>query len=189
MGLTGFILGEGRTMGGGLLPVAVRDGRLVFLLGKEQRRPGVTKGAWSDFGGGREGKETPFQTAIREGAEELDGFLGVGGALRARVRDNMLATLRVRGFSTYMFLVPYDPFLPGYFNGSRAFTRKHLPDKIGRKGLFEKAEIGWFDESELWRAQAGDRDAPRALRPFYRQVASAILREAPRIRERLGLHV
>ena len=55
-------------MGGGILPVALHDGELHFLLGLEQTK----RGGWSDFGGAREGRETPRQTAIREGAEELE---------------------------------------------------------------------------------------------------------------------
>ena len=163
-------------MGGGILPVAVHDGQLVFLLGREQGR----NGAWSDFGGAREGRETPRQTAIREGGEELDGFLGIGQGLSDRVRDYHLTTVRVRGFASYLFQVPYDPLLPGYFAGHRSLVKKHLPQHLGRKGLFEKSAIAWFTEREL-------RTAWPRLRPFYRDVVAAVLRSAPRLATRLGL--
>lgn len=58
------------TMGGGIIPVATDGVKVYFLFGKE-----VEDGKWSDFGGGREKIETPFQTAVREGGEELCGFL------------------------------------------------------------------------------------------------------------------
>ena len=58
-------------MGAGIIPVAIHNGKVYLLFGKE-----VQDGKWSDFGGGREHNETPFKTAIREGCEELSGFLG-----------------------------------------------------------------------------------------------------------------
>ena len=58
-------------MGAGILPCAKVRGNLFFLFGKE-----TTDGKWSDFGGSPEKNETIFQTAIREGTEELNGFLG-----------------------------------------------------------------------------------------------------------------
>ena len=62
-------------MGGSVLPATIDDkGVLRFLFGKERdidENPG-----WSDFGGGTENGETYMTTAIREGGEELTGFLG-----------------------------------------------------------------------------------------------------------------
>tara|TARA_B100002051_G_scaffold227657_1_gene223846 strand:- start:1571 stop:2059 length:489 start_codon:yes stop_codon:yes gene_type:complete len=161
-------------MGGGVLPVALHNGQVLFLLGKESSR----RGGWSDFGGSKEGRETPRQTAIREGAEELDGFFGTGRSLSERVRDNHLVTVRIRGFATYLFQVPYDPYLPGYFAGHHALMRKNLADKVGRRGMFEKSEVAWFTPEQL-------RSSFHVLRPFYREVAASILRSLPRISSRL----
>ena len=161
-------------MGGGVLPVALHNGEVFFLLGKESSR----RGGWSDFGGSKEGRETPRQTAIREGAEELDGFFGTGKVLSDRVRDNHLVTTRIKGFATYLFQVPYDPYLPGYFEGHHALMRKNLAAAVGRKGMFEKSEIAWFTPNQL-------RNAFPVLRPFYREVASGILRSLPRIYAKL----
>jgi hypothetical protein len=41
---------------------------------------------WSDFGAGQEKKESPFQTALREGAEELYGFLGNKQQLKTLIK-------------------------------------------------------------------------------------------------------
>ena len=47
-------------MGAGILPVCKYNGLLLFLFGKE----GLSRGnQWSDFGGSRDGRETPYQTA------------------------------------------------------------------------------------------------------------------------------
>lgn len=61
-------------MGASVLPVTIYKGKLYFLFGKE--RPDDENPGWSDFGGGTDDKESYIQTAIREGGEELTGFLG-----------------------------------------------------------------------------------------------------------------
>ena len=48
-------------MGGGLLPVTEHDGKIYFLLGREHDEK-----QWSDFGGGREGNESHYETALRD---------------------------------------------------------------------------------------------------------------------------
>ena len=68
-------------MGAGILPVTIFKGSILFLLGKER----YNSDYWSDFGGSTIPKETIFQTAIREGYEELDGFLGNKEELYYRV--------------------------------------------------------------------------------------------------------
>jgi len=60
--------------GSSILPVTIKNKKLYFLFGKEHttdRSPG-----FSDFGGGVEKGEDIFETAMREGGEELTGFLG-----------------------------------------------------------------------------------------------------------------
>ena len=161
-------------MGGGVLPIALYNGELMFLLGKE----GGKRGGWSDFGGSREGNESQRQTAIREGAEELNGFFGTGKVFSDRVRDNHLITTRIVGFATYSFQVPYDPYLPDYFLGNHSLMKSNLASKIGRNGLFEKSEIAWFTADQL-------RSSFSILRPFYRTVAAQILRSLPKIYARL----
>ena len=60
---------------GSILPVTIYKNQLYFLFGKENPMENSSKG-WSDFGGGLEHGETPYITALREGSEELTGFLG-----------------------------------------------------------------------------------------------------------------
>ena len=63
-------------MGAGILPITIcSDGKIYFLFGKENKYEDSASG-WSDFGGGTDDKESFFQTACREGSEELTGFLG-----------------------------------------------------------------------------------------------------------------
>ena len=61
---------------GSILPVAIHKNKLYFLFGREGSMDDTP--GWADFGGGAENGEDPYQTALREGGEELTGFLGDG---------------------------------------------------------------------------------------------------------------
>ena len=58
-------------MGAGILPVTIFKGTVFFLLGREKYHNNY----WCDFGGSSNINESIYDTAIREGYEELDGFL------------------------------------------------------------------------------------------------------------------
>lgn len=150
-------------MGGGILPIAIHNQKLYFLFGRE-----VQDKMWGDFGGGREGKETRFQTAIREGCEELDGFLGCESALKKLVTDNLVSQVDTEKLRTYLFEIKYDENLPFYFNNHHKFITKHLHNKVNKKGLFEKSQIKWFSIAELKRSRS-------SFRPFYRKVLDNLL--------------
>ena len=70
---------------GSLLPITIHNNKLYFLFGKENPMEDSAKG-WSDFGGRVDAGETPFTAALREGGEELTGFLGNNSALRKLVK-------------------------------------------------------------------------------------------------------
>ena len=151
-------------MGAGILPVAQdAQGNLHFLFGRE-----VEDSRWGDFGGGRENSETQFETAIREGCEELDGFLGCEKALAKRVTNNFIGQVDVAQYRTYLFRVDYDRNLPGYFNSHHKFIKNRMPLAVGNYGMFEKSQIKWFTTAELRKARS-------SFRPFYRKILSEIL--------------
>ena len=54
-------------MGAGVLPMAFHKGNIYFLFSREWVNSKEDGGLWSDFGGSREGKESQYQTAVREG--------------------------------------------------------------------------------------------------------------------------
>ena len=150
-------------MGGGILPVALHKNKLLFLFGKE-----VYDGKWSDFGGGKEGKESSFQTAIREGCEELNGFLGCRTAFERLVRANMVVELGHKQYTAYIVRLDYDKNLPFYFDNNHAFIRQRLPEMVDKGGLFEKSKVAWFSTKEM-------REKKNTFRPFYREVVEKIL--------------
>lgn len=151
-------------MGGGLLPVTVHNGKIMFLLGREHDEK-----QWSDFGGGREGKETHYETALREGCEELNGFFGCKSHLKRTVKDNMLLEINKNGFTSYLFFVPYDPYLPSYFENNFKLMKQRFPQHIGKHGMFEKDKVGWFTAYHARRNM-------KNVRPFYRAVLSEVLK-------------
>jgi len=131
-------------MGAGILPVSMRDGKLYFLFGKENKYADTP--GWSDFGGGTDAGEYPLETAVRESSEELTGFLGddIGAHIKHK---HLLIKNDYDGYKTYyMYVVPmaYDEFLPYYYNNNQRFLQKRLPAGLIKKSkIFEKAEIKW----------------------------------------------
>ena len=156
-------------MGGSILPVTLHYGKIYFLFGKERsidENPG-----WSDFGGGTDKGETFIQTAIREGGEELTGFLG-----NVRKMLNKYGTYNIdynsEGYSTYrchIFPMKYDDLLPYYYNNNQKFLQKRLDKKIIKDSkIFEKVEIKWFSFDDIKRNH-------NKFRSFYKNVIHLIL--------------
>jgi hypothetical protein len=159
-------------MGGSILPVTLHNGKFYFLFGKERsidENPG-----WSDFGGGTDKGESFIQTAIREGGEELTGFLGNNTNIRKML--NKYGTYNIdynsEGYSTYrchIFPMKYDDLLPHYYNNNQKFLQKRLDKKIIRDSkIFEKVEIKWFSFDDIKRNH-------NKFRSFYRNVINLIL--------------
>jgi hypothetical protein len=157
-------------MGAGILPAAIKNGKLHFLVGKENKHEKSAPG-FSDFGGGGEGSETALETAIREGGEELTGFLGSDVQLRKMLKTSGTYTIDVpnNAYKTHIFHMNYDPFLEKYYNNNQLFIQKRLdPNVIKTSKIFEKAEIRWvcIDDLPLMRPK---------FRHFFRPIVDNIL--------------
>lgn len=128
-------------MGAGILPIALYKGAIYLLLGQERNN------LWSDFGGTSHKNEKPFNTAIREGYEELNGFLGNIDDLEEHVKSNLVLSISFEKYTTYLFNIEYHEYLPLYFNNLNAFIEINAHDKIMKdhNGLFEKKEITWLE--------------------------------------------
>lgn len=174
-------------MGGSILPVTIYDGKLYFLFGKERdidENPG-----WSDFGGGTEDGESYMSTAIREGSEELTGFLGDSKDIKKLL--TRFGTYNVTypgsnghgGYRVHIFPMKYDEYLPYYYNNNQRFIQKKLDPKVIRDTkIFEKQEIKWFSEDELKTKQ-------QIFRSFYQNIISMILADLPKIRLFIKKHI
>jgi 8-oxo-dGTP pyrophosphatase MutT (NUDIX family) len=159
-------------MGGSILPVTLHNDKVYFLFGKERdidENPG-----WSDFGGGTDKGETFIQTAIREGGEELTGFLGSDSDIKKML--NKYGTYNIdynsEGYSTYrchIFPMEYDPMLPHYYNNNQKFLQKRLEPKIIRDTkIFEKTQIKWFSFDDIKKHH-------NEFRSFYKNIVHLII--------------
>ena len=167
-------------MGASILPVTLHKGTIYFLFGKERtmdENPG-----WSDFGGGTDKGETFLQTAIREGGEELTGFLGSNEDLRKML--NKYGTFNIdyksEGYSTYrchIFPMQYDEMLPHYYNNNQQFLQKRLDSKIIKDTkIFEKTQIKWFSFDDIKKHH-------NEFRSFYKNIVHLILGHRSAIEE------
>ena len=167
-------------MGGSILPVTIHNGKVYLLFGKEREQdenPG-----WSDFGGGTDKGETFIQTAVREGGEELTGFLGFDDELKKML--NKYGTFNIdyksEGYSTYrchIFPMEYDPMLPHYYNNNQRFLQKRLDKKVIRDTkIFEKTQIKWFSFDDIKKHH-------NEFRSFYKNIVHLILGHRSAIEE------
>jgi hypothetical protein len=137
-------------MGAGILPVALHHGKLFFLFGKENKYADTP--GFSDFGGGTEKGETFMDTAIREGGEEMTGFLGSDADLKAKLKQHGTYNIDLQNgrYRMHLFQMPFDESLPHYYNNNQRFLQLKLdPKVIQETKIFEKAEIRWFSIDEM----------------------------------------
>lgn len=170
-------------MGAGVLPCAYNRGKLYILLGRERKN-----NLWCDFGGSPEQGETVFDTAVREGMEELNGFFGTIEELSAQVEQTHIENVHNHRdkYTSILFKIKYDPKLPRYFNYNNAFNERHvLPllnahgfGRIRPTGLFEKTEMKWFNIAEIERMM--DTDSAE-FRPHFAVILKYILKRQAKI--------
>jgi len=158
-------------MGAGILPTCIYKNKLYFLFGKEHDycdTPG-----WSDFGGGTDAGETYMQTAIREGGEELTGFLGSDAELSSMLKKHGTFTIDNKSgnhgnYRMHIFPLEYDPALPHYYNNNQRFLQSHLDVSIIKKTkIFEKAEIRWICINDILRMK-------KQFRSYFQEIVQKI---------------
>jgi hypothetical protein len=159
-------------MGASILPVTIHNDKIMFLFGKERdidENPG-----WSDFGGGKDDKESFIDTAVREGSEELTGFLGSASDIKKLLTKHGTYNIdyKSNGYPTYrchIFPMKYDSQLPFYYNNNQRFLQKRLDSNIIRDTkIFEKTQIKWFSFEEI-------QQNIKEFRSFYQNIARLIL--------------
>jgi hypothetical protein len=141
-------------MGAGILPTTIYKNKLYFLFGKENKYEDTAPG-FADFGGGTDNKETYMETAIREGCEELTGFLGSEEEVKKMLERNGTYNIDNKTphgsiYRIHIFPIEYDPKLPFYYNNNQRFLQKRLdPNVIKKSKIFEKEEIRWVCVDEI----------------------------------------
>ena len=162
---------------GSILPVALHKGKLYFLFGKENPMEDSSKG-FSDFGGRADGKETPYDAAMREGGEELTGFLGDEKEIRARIRKSGgVYPIVVDTYHVHIFAIEYDENLPKYYNRNHQFLWNRMDKKLlNESKLFEKIEIQWFTLDQM-------RSRKSEFREFYQKMVDQFILQKSKIRQ------
>jgi 8-oxo-dGTP pyrophosphatase MutT (NUDIX family) len=160
---------------GSILPITIHKNKLFFLFGKENSMEDSAKG-WSDFGGGCEKKENPFKTALREGGEELTGFLGDGKNIHSIIKKNGgTYNITHNTYNVHMFFLEYDENLPKYYNQNHRFLWERMDHKtLNDTKLFEKIEINWFSIDDMKKRRM-------EFRGFYQEIVDKFLEDKENI--------
>ena len=155
--------------GSSLLPATIYKNKLYFLFGKENELEDSAKG-FSDFGGGQEKEETLFETALREGSEEMTGFLGDAKELKKYIKSHGgIYHLSKIDYHIHIFFIPYDENLPFYYNQNHKFLWNRMDKKLlNNSKLFEKIEIQWFSINNLKKRKT-------EFRPFYQTLVDLLI--------------
>lgn len=159
----------------GILPYTQdEDGNHYFLFGRERmnNNPACSdRGLWSDFGGSRDKGETLKNCAIREGCEELCGFLS-----KSLIKDSIFGQQSIKTYTTLFVRLDYKKHrtLPDYLNAHYEFMSRHPQIKPLVKdpgnGLYEKDKFAWFSLKDI-------REKREEFRPFYREMLDLIIEE------------
>jgi 8-oxo-dGTP pyrophosphatase MutT (NUDIX family) len=184
----------GKIHGCGVMPigwVGGKNGRVMFLLGREQRFDGWSgSGKYADFGGGIEKGENVLDCAAREGYEESMGFFGGLDELRRKVtpgdRDFVDAFVAPGRSEHMVFAVKmyYNKYLPKTFEDVFKYIVK-CADKLPQgkyvvkgcpEGFIEKDEIRWFGFTELHEMVKKGDDR---LRPYFVRCLEVMFNKYP----------
>jgi len=163
-------------MGAGILPASIVNGKLYFLFGKENKYADTP--GFSDFGGGTEKGESYLKTAIREGGEELTGFLGSDDELKKMLsKGTYNIDYTPSDYRMHILPFPYDTALPHYYNNNQKFLQKRLdPEVIKKSKIFEKAEIQWICVDDLPKMKP-------QFRSYFQKIVELILTDKDKIKQ------
>ena len=106
--------------GSAILPATIINGKLYFLFGKENKFEKSAPG-FSDFGGGMEKGEKPYEAAIREACEEMTGFLGNEKEVKSLMEKHGTYKVEIENYTSFIFPLQYDPQLVKYYNNNQRF--------------------------------------------------------------------
>lgn len=167
-------------MGAGFLPTAIKDGKLYFLFGKENKY--ATTPGYADFGGGTDKNESYMETALREFTEETTGFFGSVTQLRNYVSshgtyhiDFIPTSGRYGIYRTHILPMKYNEAVVFFYNNNQKFLQRHLHASVYKKEkFFEKAEMNWFCIDDLIEKK-------QSFRPYYRKIIDLLILHARNI--------
>ena len=159
-------------MGGGILPMTIRKGKVYFLFAREYRcNDSKNGGNWSDFGGSREKNETYEQTAIREGWEETAGIFGNKKDIENLIKNKTVKKLTKNKYRTYVVLIEYDKNLPKKFRSDFLNAKRQTPKTVDEyNGLYEKDMLRWMSYNDIAKNM-------KIFRFWYKDIIKILLKE------------
>lgn len=161
--------------GSAILPATIFNGKLYFLFGKENKFEKSAPG-FSDFGGGMEKKEKPYEAAIREGCEEITGFLGNEKEVKTLMEKHGTYKVEIENYTSFIFPLHYDPQLVKYYNNNQRYLQHKLSNKVFKSTrIFEKEEIRWIKADDLKKMR-------HKFREFYRYMVDLLYNEQKQIK-------
>ena len=133
-------------MGAGILPFTIYRNKYLFLMGREYIK-GKSKcsGLWSDFGGASDKNETYKETAVREGFEETEGFIGNKKDIEKLIKNNTITEITVNKYKTYIIYIDYDSDIISNFRNNFLKVENNNPELLCKHGSYEKDMIKWMD--------------------------------------------
>lgn len=178
-----------RRYSAGILPYAVHQGELYFLVGRDWRDEG-----WSDFGGKVEGCDNYNikSTAIREFYEETVGCVQTIDNVAKWLHENReyteIQSKTLNGSPYFMFLVEIP-----YLNYRHVFHKVSHFLKYTRcdtHKYFEKNDIRWVPLHVLFEHHNNKRNSKESFFQFkLRHVFKKTIDEHSHVLKRLHTHV
>ena len=111
-----------------------------------------------------------MDTAIREGYEETNGFLGTQQDIKNLFNTNYVTSISSSTYTSFIIEVDYDASLPKKFAELYDDILKNNPKLLlNRDGLYEKDKAKWVSLGEL-------PSFKKDVRVFYRKHISYIMR-------------
>lgn len=161
--------------GAAILPATIIKGKLYFLFGKENKFEKTAPG-FSDFGGGIEKGEEPYEASIREACEEMTGFLGNEKEVKSLMEKHGTYKLEIENYTSFIFPLHYEPQLEKYYNNNQKYLQRKLPDSVFKTTrIFEKEEIRWIKADDLKKMR-------HKFRHFYRYMVDLLYNEQFKIK-------
>jgi hypothetical protein len=123
-----------------------------------------------------------METAIREGCEELTGFLGTEQDVKKMLERNGTYNIDNKTphgsiYRIHIFPMNYDPKLPFYYNNNQQFLQKRLdPQVIKKTKIFEKEVIRWVSIDEIKKMKP-------QFRFFFKPIVDRIYNEREEIKK------
>jgi 8-oxo-dGTP pyrophosphatase MutT (NUDIX family) len=151
--------------GGGILPIAIHNNNIYLLFSREALTPSHSaSGQWSDFGGGHEKNETPYDTAVREGFEESNGLFKSIDQVKDLIKTNLIGKIETNNYVCYMVEIPWDAKIPKRFKKVYDDALRDTPDLVMKhNGLYEKDKAMWLKLEQIIKKK-------RVFRRWYHSI-------------------